>query len=202
MEAGGDDIWGTADAFHYYYAEVTGDFDVAVQNAFIEGLDSWTKCGPTVRVSLDADASIEGNAYLGPRSEKANVFAEDDVTTAVARVADNLTSGDVPMVDDDVARADERPLRPEGLEALPSERTVDHDLRNAGARPADRTPTDRRIVEDVRKRVDSYVDSQEEVGGYPDLPDNVRRLNVPEGGVRGWLGSHPVRVERPGARPR
>ncbi|ESP90183.1 pectate lyase [Candidatus Halobonum tyrrellensis G22] len=145
----------------------------------------------------DTDASIEGNAYLGPRTDEANVFAEDGVTTAVAHLADNYTDGDVPMVDDDVSVVDERPLWPEGLEPLASERTVEHDLQNAGARPADRTYHDRRVVEDVREGVENYIDSQEEVGGYPSLDENTRSLTVPAGGTRAWLESHAARVERP-----
>ncbi|QOS13727.1 pectate lyase domain protein (plasmid) [Haloferax gibbonsii] len=145
----------------------------------------------------DTEASIVGNAYLRPNSDKANVFTEDDVDTAVAYLEDNLTDGDVPMVDENVTVVDERPLWPDGLTAMSSARTLDHDLANVGARPADRTATDERILENVEAGESYLVDSQEQVGGYPDLPVNSHELNVPNGGTRPWLRSWSRRVETP-----
>ncbi|WP_415382176.1 pectate lyase [Halosimplex sp. TS25] len=143
----------------------------------------------------DTDASIEGNAYLDPNTDEANVFAEDGVETAIAHLADNYTNGDVPMVDDDVTVVDERPLWPDGLEAMPSDDTVDHNLANVGARPADRTPTDERILQNVSDGVRYNIDSQEAVGGYPDLEVNARKLDVPNGGTRAWLRAKAREVE-------
>ncbi|GGC66015.1 pectate lyase [Haloferax sulfurifontis] len=145
----------------------------------------------------DTEASIVGNAYLRPNSDKANVFTEDGVDTAVAHLEDNLTDGDVPMVDENVTVVDERPLWPDGLTAMSSARTLDHDLANVGARPADRTATDERILENVEAGESYLVDSQEQVGGYPDLPVNSHELNVPNGGTRPWLRSWSRRVETP-----
>ncbi|REA02905.1 pectate lyase [Haloferax sp. Atlit-6N] len=145
----------------------------------------------------DTEASIVGNAYLRPNSDKANVFTEDDVDTAVAYLEDNLTDGDVAMVDENVTVVDERPLWPDGLAAMSSDRTFDHNLANVGARPADRTATDERILENVEGGESYLVDSQEQVGGYPDLPVNSHELNVPNGGTRPWLRSWSRRVETP-----
>ena len=143
----------------------------------------------------DTRASIVGNAYLEPNTDEANVFAGDDVDTAVAYLEDNRTDGDVPMVDDDVTLVDESPLWPDGLEAMSSDRTLDHNLNNVGARPADRSDTDERIVQNVREGEQYLVDSQEEVGGYPDLSVNTHDLDVPNGGTRPWLRSWARRVE-------
>jgi len=143
----------------------------------------------------DTDASIEGNAYLDPNTDEANVFAEDDVETAIAHLADNYTNGDVPMVDDDVTVVDERPLWPDGLEAMSSDDTVDHNLANVGARPADRTPTDERILENVEEGIRYNIDSQAEVGGYPELEVNTHELDVSNGATRVWLRSWAREVE-------
>ncbi|MDS0300583.1 DUF1349 domain-containing protein [Halogeometricum sp. S1BR25-6] len=143
----------------------------------------------------DTEASVVGNAYLAPNTDEANVFAEDGVETAVAYVKDNITDGDVPMVDDDVTRVDERPLWPDDLETMPPEETLNHNLANVGARPADRTATDERILENIEAGERYLVDSQTEVGGYPDLPVESRELSVPNGGTRPWLRSMTRQVE-------
>lgn len=52
-------------------------------------------------------------------------------------------------------------------------------LANVGARPADRDPVDRRIVGDITARRGRIIDSQSEVGGWPALAVNVRRLTLP-----------------------
>ncbi|ELZ27348.1 pectate lyase, partial [Halogeometricum pallidum JCM 14848] len=143
----------------------------------------------------DTEASVVGNAYLNPNTEEANVFAEDGVETAVAYVEDSITDGHVPMVDDDVTQVDEPPLWPDDLETMPPEDTLDHNLANVGARPADRTATDERILANVEEGKQYLIDSQEQVGGYPDLPVESRELSVPNGGTRAWLGSMTRRVE-------
>ena len=56
IRGGGDDIWSTADAFHYYYRRLTGDFDVTVRSVSVESTDPWAKVGLMVRESLAPDS--------------------------------------------------------------------------------------------------------------------------------------------------
>lgn len=42
----------------------------------------------------------------------------------------------------------------------------------AGARPRDRDAVDTRIVEETRSRTGKMIDSQDEVGGFPQLAEN------------------------------
>ena len=56
------------------------------------------------------------------------------------------------------------------------EKTV---LRSAGARPADRDPVDSRIVQQVRSRSGRLINSQDDVGGWPDLAENRRKIDIP-----------------------
>lgn len=44
------------DAFHFYYQEVTDDFDVVVHNSYLEHTDSYVKAGIMIRETLDSDA--------------------------------------------------------------------------------------------------------------------------------------------------
>jgi hypothetical protein len=52
-------------------------------------------------------------------------------------------------------------------------------LNHAGARPADRDSVDIRILNDVRNGTGRIIDSQDEVGGWPNLPQNYRVLTLP-----------------------
>jgi hypothetical protein len=56
MRGAGGDIWGTADEFHFYYQQITGDFDVVVHSTGIESTDEWAKAGLMVRQRLNADS--------------------------------------------------------------------------------------------------------------------------------------------------
>jgi hypothetical protein len=47
-------------------------------------------------------------------------------------------------------------------------------LRNAGARPGDRDEVDLRIINDVKNGTGRIIDSQDDVGGWPSLTENVR----------------------------
>lgn len=90
-------------------------------------------------------------------------------------VADNLVSGrdGKPAALTDPATmtlAAARPLWPEGLEPLPAEKVREHVAKNAGARPWDRDPIDQRIVRAALERTGRIIDSEQEVGGYPERP--------------------------------
>ena len=51
--AGGNDIWQSADAFHFAHTQVTGDFDVKARvDSFSAGSDSWAKAGIMARTAL------------------------------------------------------------------------------------------------------------------------------------------------------
>jgi hypothetical protein len=53
--AGGGDIWGTADQFHYSYNEVTGNVRVSASFAWQDaGWNDWAKMGVMLRESTDA----------------------------------------------------------------------------------------------------------------------------------------------------
>jgi len=52
-------------------------------------------------------------------------------------------------------------------------------LSKAGARPADRDAVDARVVTEVRNRSGAIIDSQSQVGGWPNLANNQRTFNAP-----------------------
>jgi regulation of enolase protein 1 (concanavalin A-like superfamily) len=56
IEGAGSDIWGTADAFRYYYRPWTGDGTITVRVASIENTHAWAKAGVMFRETLGASA--------------------------------------------------------------------------------------------------------------------------------------------------
>jgi regulation of enolase protein 1 (concanavalin A-like superfamily)/sulfur relay (sulfurtransferase) complex TusBCD TusD component (DsrE family) len=57
VTAGGTDIWGTADQFHFAYQQVTGDVDVVARVATLGPTNPWSKAGVMVRASLAGNAA-------------------------------------------------------------------------------------------------------------------------------------------------
>ena len=142
----------------------------------------------------DTEASIEGNVFKRPVSDQPNVFGD-----GTAAVEDNvLEDADNPMVGDGISEADSRPLWPEDLDVLSSEDVLEHNLRHVGARPADRTEADERVLEQLVTGDGSYIDSQEAVGGYPDLEENSWPIHVPQSATHAWLAAKARFVEKSG----
>jgi len=78
------------------------------------------------------------------------------------------------------AKATEPPVIVPGLQIRPAGQVREWTLANAGARPADRDPADARIVAHVRARTGTILKSQDDVGGWPELPQNRRKLTTPD----------------------
>jgi len=72
------------------------------------------------------------------------------------------------------------PVTLPGLNIKPVAEVEEWVLANAGARPADRDPVDKRIVNDVKKGTGNIIASQKDVGGWPELAENRRKLTLPE----------------------
>ncbi len=145
------------------------------------------------------DASVVGNVYIkgldgtgGPEPilirkaiiKGSRIYVHDN--QAISTTGDpwsNVRGQD--GIDIEPLKADESPNWIPNLIAQKSH-TVKHSvLSNAGARRADKDPVDLRILKDVINGTGRIIDSQEDVGGWPPLPNNVRgsgsipELNIP-----------------------
>lgn len=61
----GADIWGTADAFHYVYRQMSQSFDMQALVGSVQNVSAWTKAGIMVRTSLDA-GSPQASVFVTP----------------------------------------------------------------------------------------------------------------------------------------
>ncbi len=57
ISAGGSDIWGTADQFHFAYQLLSGNLDIKARVDSLTPADGWSKVGLMIRSSLDPDAA-------------------------------------------------------------------------------------------------------------------------------------------------
>lgn len=89
----------------------------------------------------------------------------------------------------------EKPSWPGNFQALPSGKVEQYVLRHAGARPQDRDETDKRIIQDFLDRSGRIIDSQDDVGGYPDHKLTYRKLDVPENDLEKWLSKLAIELE-------
>jgi regulation of enolase protein 1 (concanavalin A-like superfamily) len=73
IDAGGSDIWGTSDKFHFVYQQVSGDVDVVARVDSITQADQWSKSGLMIRASLNAN-SAHAFALVSASTEKGTAF--------------------------------------------------------------------------------------------------------------------------------
>jgi hypothetical protein len=75
IEAGGHDIWDTADDFRFIYQEISGDFEISFEAVSLEHINDWSKVGPMARQSNAAESqyifmlarALDGNKYFQER---------------------------------------------------------------------------------------------------------------------------------------
>ncbi|MBT3290348.1 MAG: right-handed parallel beta-helix repeat-containing protein [Victivallales bacterium] len=151
----------------------------------------------TKLVPLNSRATIVGNVFIhgaDTKSGLALVARQGD-----AYLEDNLATDrkdkPVPMTQGKIVILKDKPVWPEGFEALPAAEVVPHVVKHVGARPQDRDPVDQRIIRQFLAREGRIIDSQTEVGGYPKATMTRRALTVPETGIDAWLATFAAAVE-------
>jgi hypothetical protein len=144
----------------------------------------------------NARVSIVGNVmYAGANTPpglamvapKGDAFLEDNLAFDRAGKPAPITGGEIHILQ-------EKPSWPPGFKAMPASQTVAWVVRHAGARPKDRDAVDLRIVREFEQRQGKFIDSQEQVGGYPKVAPVTRKLQIPKN-VDGWLRQLAVELE-------
>ena len=162
--------------------------NAAVQLGYVEG--EWD--GKDRRPGNPKVAVVGNDLRYGrdSYSDLAMVAYQGDVYLRDNQVL-NLDGESMPQVQGDIRLLDKPPVWPEGLTAMPVDQVYDSVLLNAGARPWDRDEVDVRIVNSVRSQAGRIIDSEEQVGGYPEAKPVYRKLQVPTDteAVGAWLQS-------------
>ena len=141
------------------------------------------------RVSVVGNVMIHGRdtrSGLAMVSSKGDAYLEDNIALNQAGTAVALRSGEIRILN-------EKPMWG-NLTPLPASAVVDHVAQHAGARPKDRDAVDQRIVRDFLAREGRVIDSQEEVGGYPQAEMTIRKLEIPAD-VASWLAQLAAEIE-------
>lgn len=109
-----------------------------------------------------------------------------------------------PDTDGSQTIVDNPPIIPAGLtlpdDAVPAGELKDWMIANAGPRPADRSPAEQDFFNNrFGPNPSGLVDSQDEVGGYPDYSSSTWSLSPPSTGVVEWVKEFTQAVEGDGA---
>lgn len=139
----------------------------------------------------NARVSIVGNVFIhgaDTRAEVPMVFSQGD-----AYMEDNLAFDAQGKPLDVVTRGinilESKPSWFDGLKPIPGSQVVDSIVKNVGARPWDRDEVDKRVIKDLQQRKGRIIDSQQQVGGYPNYEPTRHRVKVPKTGRQQWLAS-------------
>lgn len=118
--------------------------------------------GPDSRINLGC-FDIPSHA-----SPKARLYASDNFATVDMNIAN-------PRKENREAVVDSPPFEGSGLTIQPAKEAYEQVLAEAGATHPHRDPVDERIIADVKNNTGSLIDSQDEVGGWP----NYRLATAP-----------------------
>jgi hypothetical protein len=125
--------------------------------------------------------SVVGNIFIGgPNSPARTPGIKVEKTASFGTkfyTNDNVAPG--PELLPPSLKVSSPPIWHESLVVRPSNEIEDLILNNAGARPADRDAVDERIAKETRSRSGNIIDSQSQVGGWPNLANNYRAFVVP-----------------------
>jgi len=77
-----------------------------------------------------------------------------------------------------------KPALPPGVQLMSAVDVQDSVIRNAGARPWDRDPVDARIVADTIEGRGAIIDSEDQVGGYPQVTASWQAFNEKDWDLR------------------
>ena len=149
-------------------------------NVFIDGRNTAAALKP---IRLNGSGASDGNEILaGTRLYLADNLASS-ATSDPWSIVDNQST--ISLISVALLSA---PPWPDALKALKGNTVLDHVLKNSGSRPAQRNSVDARVIADVKKgsgqiincvASDGTSECMKNAGGWPILPNNSRRLDVP-----------------------
>jgi len=160
-------------------------------------LPGCTECfNYAISARMDADVTLVGSVALSGLESKGEYFLSGHYgDLANGYLEDNIIKdregNDLMMADPAINLIDLPSIWPEGMVPLPAEDAVYEVLRTVGPQPGNRNEHNLRIAKDVAEGTGEIIDSETEVGGYPNYPATHRSITVPEGAEarQAWLDS-------------
>ena len=185
---------------------------------------NYGKYGTSNASTTDGDTKgvVVSNAYItGPNTQtdmnKGNPIVIRSGNGAKLYVSGNSLDGYTPsdpwglveIKEGGSPNFDPSPLIPPGYTPMNVSLVEDYVLKNVGARPTDRDSVDRRIISEVKTRTGRFIDSPQDVGGWPNLAQNTRVLSLPSNpngdsdgdgytNLEEWLHTYAAEVEGSG----
>ncbi|MBN2697662.1 MAG: T9SS type A sorting domain-containing protein [Bacteroidales bacterium] len=157
---------------------------------------NWVVCTYFANVTFVGNVALQGPESIGEIYLDGYISATNIPSTSYAYIDDNIIldqeGNDLQVYDpDDHVLLDTPPLWPGGFVAIPAHESLYENLRTVGSRPGNRDVHNSRIVHTVAYGNGAVIDSQDEVGGYPDYAATSRSLTVPDGAEarQEWLDS-------------
>jgi pectate lyase len=123
--------------------------------------------GNSIEFGNDSRSDVSGGLFRGP----VEVFWKDNLITANTDVKE-LSGNYTPL--------ERAPFWPEGLVLEPATDVKRLVLKNAGAFPWNRDDIDKRIIAEVQSGRGKIIDSEKDVGGYPEIKPVYRKFIADE----------------------
>ena len=166
--------------------------DRAIQLGYVNSEWNGARFTPeNCRVSIVGNVLYKGQdsrENLAMVSNRGDAYMSDNLAFDKAGESIDLTGGEINILPD-------MPAWPTSFIALPSGKVEQYVLSHAGARPKDRDDIDKRIIQDFLDRNGKLIDSQNDVGGYPDHKPVYRKLEIPENDIEEWLSKLAAELE-------
>jgi hypothetical protein len=157
-----------------------------IGNAYFKGIDGWDDY---MLESHQGDFDKNNPPAIG------KAYLEDNIGL------DRLNGNSLIQHDEYVTILSESGVRPEAFQPMDAYENIGLVLTHAGARPGERSAEDARIVQSLIDGTGSIIDSQDEVGGYPEYDSTARAIDsIPEteNERRAWLDSISTSLEAAG----
>jgi hypothetical protein len=159
-------------------------------------LSEWTDSGITPQPPA---VSVVGNYMRYGKNTPASTPMIGSNSSGTAYSEDNLSfdaaGKAATIVGPSVTTLTQKPSWPTGLVARPASQVTDWVLAHAGARPKERDAVDQRLVTEFKNGTGGFVNSQNDVGGYPTATASTRALSVPATNIDAWLAGMAAALE-------
>ena len=178
--------WGPTE-FHYY-SGASPQYGNIIGNFYKAGSNTRELCGVSLEYA-ESPSKFYIHDHIGP-----------------TRTLNTQDDWDIVAFARDYFRSNVPTFEPSGVTTHNTLTAYEQVLNKAGARPGDRDSVDNRIVKDIKYQKGQFINSQNDVGGWPTLKVNYRKLTIPTNphddddndgytNLEEWLHSYSKQVE-------